>query len=629
MAQKNTETNSKSDGVAGAPSPCPLRAANEEPGEIGAMRPVRLTQAELSGEIGRRIALTAYANLLALDVEKDFLVPFRERNRGYNVVRGKLNEYIGLGKLIDAAVGFAAYTHNVKVRALKEYLVAEAIKTQEPDGYIGILVPEKRMWFRYDMHEMSYLILGLTNDYRYFGEEASLTAARKLADFIIDRWSAEPDRWPCGSRKDLYAVRTGLDSALLALYEQTNEPRYLDFLVNFPLFRLPEWNVEIGQSTDYMADERHAYIHLSICTAQLELCRLRPDARLLSQAEKAVRFLTQRHGMLITGSCGRNETWHDNQDCSGNVSESCATAYLIRMLDRLLCVTGGASLGDLMERGLYNALFAAQSPDGRRIRYFCAMEGERKYFGDTYCCPNNFRRIMAELPGMVCYRSDDGVTVNLYTASTATLDLDDGRRVTIQQETDYPTTGQVKLTVTPTAPLEFALRLRIPQWCPKARLTVAGEPSCEVTSDGVFHEIRRIWQPGDTVMLNMPMPWRLIRGRRLQEGRVALMRGPVVYCIGTAENAALLAAHPEARDFIVDPASLGEPAPDTSVRPDGLKVTARAWPADSQAEGGAPLSVVLTEFVDPSGIATYFRIPDLSQAVDDELTTPDVTGSQP
>jgi len=98
------------------------------------------------------------------------------------------------------------------------------------------------------------------------------------------------------------------------------------------------------------------------------------------------------------------------------------------------------------------------------------------------------------------------------------------------------------------------------------------------------------------------------------------MRGPVVYCIGAANNAELLKKYEKPGDLILDPASLGAPVADASVRPDGTKVLAKAWPPESATKEAALLDVVLTEFIDPSGVATYFRVPDLAKAVDDELT---------
>jgi len=112
------------------------------------------------------------------------------------------------------------------------------------------------------------------------------------------------------------------------------------------------------------------------------------------------------------------------------------------------------------------------------------------------------------------------------------------------------------------------------------------------------------------------MPWRLIKGRKLQEGKAALMRGPVTFCIGTAQNAEALKKYPDLGVLIIDPATLGEPVLDTSVRQDGRMVKVQARPPEANAD---PVTLTLTEFVDPSGVATYFRIPDLAKACDDEL----------
>jgi hypothetical protein len=97
------------------------------------------------------------------------------------------------------------------------------------------------------------------------------------------------------------------------------------------------------------------------------------------------------------------------------------------------------------------------------------------------------------------------------------------------------------------------------------------------------------------------------------------MRGPVVYTIGAACNAELIKKYGKPGDLILDPASLGAPIVDDSVRPGGRKVLAKAWPPESDRKSDPPLDVVLTEFADPSGMATFFRIPDLAKAVEDEL----------
>ena len=86
-----------------------------------------------------------------------------------------------------------------------------------------------------------------------------------------------------------------------------------------------------------------------------------------------------------------------------------------------------------MERTIYNGLFAAQSPDGRQIRYYSPFDGPRAYFDkDTYCCPNNYRRIVAELPAMVFYRAHGGVAVNLYESATATIGLPGDNKISVR-----------------------------------------------------------------------------------------------------------------------------------------------------------------------------------------------------
>src|SRR3990172_6223571 len=147
-------------------------------------------QVKLDGEIGRRIDLTVRENLLKLDVDADFLKPFQEK--------ASTGGFVGLGMLIDATARLAAYTGDPEVIALKQHLVAATIRTQQPDGYIGMMVPASRMWKLWDLSEMAYIVYGLTSDYRLFQTQDSLAAARKLADYVVARWADEPQGDPTG-----------------------------------------------------------------------------------------------------------------------------------------------------------------------------------------------------------------------------------------------------------------------------------------------------------------------------------------------------------------------------------------------------------------------------------------------
>jgi hypothetical protein len=181
----------------------------------------------------------------------------------------------------------------------------------------------------------------------------------------------------------------------------------------------------------------------------------------------------------------------------------------------------------------------------------------------------------------------------------------------------------VVLRVTPSKESAFALRLRIPRWCHNATVKVNSEPPVPALPGSTPYELRRTWKAGDTVTLDMPMAWRFVKGHQLQEGKAALLRGPVVYCLGTTQNAEILKKYPNFTGVVVDPNSLGEPEPDTSIRPDGkkVKVAARVEAAAAWSKGAPSETLIFTEFIDPTGIATYVHLLDLSKAVEDELVS--------
>ena len=272
-----------------------------------------------------------------------------------------------------------------------------------------------------------------------------------------------------------------------------------------------------------------------------------------------------------------------------------------------------------MERVVYNTLFAAQSPDGRQIRYYTPLEGPRVYQrGDAYCCPGNYRRIVMELPSMIYYQDDDGLAVNLYTASEARLRVRDTPLV-VRQETDYPNSGTVIITMDPETPLTCALRLRIPSWCPRATVQVNEEESL-TAAGGTFCVLDRSWKAGDRVRLDMPMTWRLVRGRQRQAGRVTVLRGPLVFGLDPERDPGTQGQDPADLGGIwLDPETLGETVADASARPDGLACEALGWKPGHDLKKGPTLPLRLTEFADPGCRLIYFRLRDFSGAVDDEL----------
>ena len=458
-----------------AAPPAPLQSYKVPAAVEDRLALIDISNVTLGGEIGRRVDVTIDNNIKRLNLRRDFTRHFEEK-RGPQVV----GAFIGMGMLIDATARLAAYSDDEDVLAVKDDLVDTVIDSQLPDGYSGFYAPRRRLWNgpgtggdNWDIHEMAFLIDGLLTNYQLFGDERSLRAATKTADFILDRWDEMPDDY--AKSVDMHVLDTGIDWAILRLYRVTGEPRYLDFSTKRK--SLYEWNtpITIGRRRGVSG---HMFAYFAMCVAQLELHRLTEDDQLLTQTQNAIDFFLAGNGLTITGSAGQREIWTDDQDGEAELGETCATAYQLRVYENLLRSTGQAIYGDLIERTAYNGLFAAQSPEGDKLRYYTPFEGPRHFYEPQYmCCPGNFRRIVAELPGMVYYRNNrGGVTVNLYDQSTATVALDGGLKVSVTQATDYPTSGRIDLSVEPSEAAQFPVALRIPSWAQKASIQINGQP---------------------------------------------------------------------------------------------------------------------------------------------------------
>ena len=571
---------------------------------------VDLRNVEVGGEIGRRIDVTINNNLMVVDVDAIFLKGFRNR--------GTSGTYVGLGKFIDSLVRLSAYSKNDQLIKRKNYIVEETIKTQDDDGYIGMFKPEKRMWELWDIHEMTYIVNGLVSDYQFFDTKDSLKAATKLMDYIVDRWTAEPD-----GMKDcpitVFMAVTGLEETLLMMYEVTQNKKYLDFCAEFRA--LPEWDypIDLGR-WDKIGGHAYAYLHR--CLSQLRLSQITDDPSLHRKTDEVMSFLRKDDGLMINGVCSHHECWHNTQNASHGLGETCSTVYLLKVLDELISMRHDSIYGDMMERTVFNGLFSAQSPDGRWLRYYVPLESKRVYYkGDSYCCPCNYRRGIADLPGMIYYRMDGGIAVNLYAPSTVSTKLENGLTVTLTQETNYPNNGKVKIVVEPEKETQFPLSLRIPRWCEEAAVSIYsnGAETNYIASRGSYYSIKRVWKKGDVIEIDMPMKWRLVKGRKVQSGRVALLRGPVLFSLNPKLNPMLKDI--ELRHLVVDEETLEGPFPDDTVRPDGLACTIKGWDKMGFTTSGKHnLTLKLTESTDPDIEATYLQIRRIDQVgVDDEL----------
>ena len=584
---------------------------------------VTLNSKELGGEMARRMDLLIYKNYMVLDMDKSWLDKFQKRTDR----NGKEWVYYGIGKVFDAGSLFAQYTGDPKVAERTQYLIDGLRASRDPDGYVGFWNVEPgnmQDYANWILHEQEYINLGLVRNYRTTGNPKSLEDAKIMGDYIIKTFPTEENGFYNPSR----ICTAGLPEGFLELYRVTGDKRYLDFAANVKhgnsggevcTASLKTWK------QGFKKPPCHVYVMLARIYSQTELYRYDGSDSLMfmSRFMKNEMFEKGRGAFLITGSSSQGEHMTYNQNGQGAIQESCVTAYMLRWFDSLLRLEGNLTYGDLMERTIFNALFAAMSPNGRQICYFTPFTGQRGFQGgDTFCCNGNYRRAVAEIPQKVYYRFDDGgIALNLFTQSEKTFGVN-GKSVTIKQETNYPNSGEVKLTFTADTPVQFPFRFRTPRWADKISCSVNGVNVPVVRSEMNYMEIKREWKTGDVVAISMPMDWRLIRGREVQDGRFALMRGPILFGFSTRLNPELSKTVANGRELYIDPTTIDQPELDDYVRPDGQKVSVKAWTSPDCK--GEKVDVVLGEYVDDKCVSVYSKLAgDLSacpvRIMDDEL----------
>jgi DUF1680 family protein len=274
--------------------------------------------------------------------------------------------------------------------------------------------------------------------------------------------------------------------------------------------------------------------------------------------------------LYLTGGIGARrdgEAFGDDYELPNRTAyaETCAAIANAMWNHRLFLLHGDAKYLDVLERIVYNGLLSGVSLDGERFFYPnpLAADGEhtfnmgqkgRSAWFDCSCCPTNVARFLPSIAGYVYAQRERDAFVNLFVAGRGELSLD-GLKVGIRQETRYPWEGQVRIALEPERPAEFALHVRVPGWAQGRPvpsdlyryaeagteafvLAVNGEPVKPEIVRG-FAVLRRTWKAGDAIELSLPMSVRRVLSHEkvaANSGRVALERGPVVYCAEAADN---------------------------------------------------------------------------------------------
>ncbi|WP_339234090.1 beta-L-arabinofuranosidase domain-containing protein [Paenibacillus sp. FSL R5-0517] len=484
-----------------------------------------------------------------------------------------------------------------------EIIADEAIdligRAQRDDGYINtyftIKEPGKEWTNLYEAHELycaGHLIEAAVAYADATGKHKLIDIACRFADLIDSLFGTGENQ------KQAYCGHQEIELALIKLYQATGEERYLKLSQYFidergksPNYFIKEWearerksiwpwslgspNLQMFQSHLPVRQQTVATGHsvraMYMYTAMADLARLKKDDSLLTTCQQLWANTTRRQ-MYITGGIGAThlgEAFTFDYDLPNDsvYAETCASIGLIFWARRMLRLEAKSEYADVMERALYNNVLGSMSKDGTHFFYVNPLEVwpeaseqnpdkhhikpvRQKWFGCS-CCPPNVARLLSSLNDYiydVCME-ERIIHVHLYIGSTVHFKTLNDRKVTLTQRSNLPWKGdvgfEVLLSSDCTDGVEFSLALRIPNWFQSENpvLLVNGEVHAYSVINGYAH-IHRIWSNEDVLDWILPTETRLIEAHpqiRANAGKVAIQRGPLVYCVEEADNEVPLA----------------------------------------------------------------------------------------
>jgi uncharacterized protein len=292
----------------------------------------------------------------------------------------------------------------------------------------------------------------------------------------------------------------------------------------------------------------HAVRAMYMYSAMTDIFMETGDKSLLDALQAIWANLTEKR-MFITGGVGSlpliegfgKDYELDNQKA---YCETCAAIGNFLWNWRMLQATGECKYADLMERILYNAILAGWSIDGTKFRYsnpLATKKGKphQEWFA-VACCPSNISRIVGSLGQYIA--STDGTNslwIHQYIGSALDFALDDGTRLQLAIDSEFPWSGHASVTLTSSPPVEFILNLRVPSWAHDVNISIDGTEIVKKHDWGVYLPIKHEWNSGNKIDVEFGMPAEFLLPDphvRTNRGRVAITRGPIVYAIEAADN---------------------------------------------------------------------------------------------
>lgn len=487
-------------------------------------------------------------------------------------------------KIIEGASYSLQLNPDPKLEAYIDTLIHYIALAQEPDGYLftnRTINPDslhpwvgKKRWEKdtelsHELYNCGHLYEAAVAHYLATGKRTMLDIAIKNANLLDKDFNI--------GKLPYYPGHQIVEMGLVRLFRVTGDERYLKLAKYFLDIRGPggdEYNqahVKIFEQDKVVG---HAVRATYMYSGMADVAAMYGNDAYSKPLDKIWADLigTKYYITGGIGSSGSNEGFGEPYDLP-NMSaycETCASIGMVYWNYRMFLLTGDPKYYDVLERTLYNALLSGVSLSGDHFFYPNVLESRgqharSEWFGCA-CCPSNICRFLPSVPGYAYAVKDDQVYVNLYMQSSSTIEVN-GRKVGFVQETNYPWQGAVSMKVTVDKPTHFTLKLRVPSWVngdpvpsdlysfacesqPNVVLSLNGEQIPAIVEGG-YISIGRKWANGDNLSVEFPMSVRVIKANpkvKADEGKIALQRGPLVYCLEWPDNGG-----EKILSFVVDP----------------------------------------------------------------------------